>query len=108
MDPVAWPGIFRPLRHHVPDPTYRFFFRGQWVYFASCQAPCWSASNSATELPWCARCWSIERAAGGAPDSPTTTSGFGAEPPFRGVTCDHRAGGRLADLVATQASYASL
>jgi hypothetical protein len=61
MDSLAWPGVFRPLRHHVPDHSQPMALADNWVYFAHCRCPCWPATESARDLPWCVECWAAVR-----------------------------------------------
>ena len=53
---IGWPGVFRPLRHHVPDDARRLWIAGRWFYFAVCGSACWSPSEMSVELPWCPAC----------------------------------------------------
>lgn len=53
----GWPGVFRPLRHHVKDDAWRLWIDGEWVWFAACGSPCWSPdTRPVVELPWCPDC----------------------------------------------------
>jgi hypothetical protein len=62
----GWPGVFRPLRHHVTEHAsrvvldgryaYQLGLAGQETYIAVCGSPCWPPRNPSPELPWCAIC----------------------------------------------------
>jgi hypothetical protein len=61
MDPLTWPGVFRPLRHHVPHEGDGFDFFGTWVYFALCRSPCLAPTSSTMELSPCSVCLAATR-----------------------------------------------
>lgn len=52
----GWPGVFRPLRHYVPDGSRRLLLRGGLVVFAVCGSPCAAPTSEAAALPWCRDC----------------------------------------------------
>lgn len=58
---AGWPGVFRPLRHYVPDDAYRLRLGDRWVYFAVCDGACWLPGEGASELPLCVKCWSASQ-----------------------------------------------
>lgn len=60
MDAVirGWPGLFRPLWHHVPTGARTLRVDGGWIWFAVCGSPCLPPESApAGELPWCRVCW---------------------------------------------------
>jgi hypothetical protein len=67
----GWPGVFRPLRHTVPDYPWWVMLGGRWarvlglvgrwVAFAQCGAPCWADTNPAPGLHQCPACFPIEQ-----------------------------------------------
>ncbi len=60
------PGLFRPLRHEIPDqPRWVLLdgsnaqflgLAGLWVAFARCGSPCWPDAQPGQELRWCPLC----------------------------------------------------
>ncbi len=53
----GWPGVFRPLQHHVPSGARRLLLAdGSRVVFAVCGSPCTPPTGAWTGLPWCADC----------------------------------------------------
>lgn len=62
----GWPGVFRPLRHHVTDGAQRMALYGEYAHelgldglvvsVAVCGSPCWPPSDHTPELPWCPVC----------------------------------------------------
>jgi hypothetical protein len=65
VDTVGWPGVFRPLRHHVSDGSTRLALDGGWVYFALCRSPCRPPAEFTVDLPWCTVCWAARRRTSG-------------------------------------------
>jgi hypothetical protein len=66
MELATRPGIFSPLRHHIPDHprclrldgdnARRLDLAGLWVVFATCASPCWLHANPRQDLAWCRVC----------------------------------------------------
>lgn len=62
----GWPGVFRPLRHHVTEHAARIVLDGRYArrmgldghtaYIAVCGSPCWPPRVPAPDLPWCPVC----------------------------------------------------
>lgn len=62
----GWPGVFRPLRHHVAEGASRLALDGRYArrmglaghvaFVAICGSPCWLPRDPAPELPWCRVC----------------------------------------------------
>jgi len=66
MAPPVRPGVFRPLRHEVPDDPVRVLLdgeharslgvAGQCVAFAECGSSYWPHGEPAPNLAWCPIC----------------------------------------------------
>lgn len=56
-EPDGWPGVFRPLQHHVPSGSRRLLLdNGDLVVFAACGSPCTYPTDATARLPWCPEC----------------------------------------------------
>jgi hypothetical protein len=67
----GWPGVFRPLRHRVPEHASSLVLDGRYArrmgvdgliaYIALCGSPCWPPQEPSPNLPWCPVCERVER-----------------------------------------------
>lgn len=63
-DVDGWPGMFRPLRHHVTEHAPRLVLDGRYarrmrlagLVAYVCGSPCRPPRDPASELPWCPVC----------------------------------------------------